>query len=406
MIIRNLEQLERNNKQILQATIVWENADFQPDTYYFSVDKRYGELLGNPADAFLCGSILPGYIHGEERVMVEGDVCPYLVDNLREALFWISAWYPQYSRTESIQIDAGFRSTVNKAVGSALFYSGGVDAAFSLAHNRDHIPLDHPATISRLILVRGFDIGGKKIEKENPAAIEAFARATDQAMIAAQGYDAELITLTTNIRHLDDRSGIWGEIYVAGALSACAHALGNAANLFYISAAGEPLGESGDMSHYGTHPLLDPCYSGSAVQIKHYLSHYDSRLDRLRAISNHPILFDSLRVCFNPPADKLNCQQCEKCVRTRLQLEIIGKLDACSSLDNGITETEVERGVITCDSVLCMYQEILDYMQKSSHPFQALIEKKIANYKRYKKWKEGKTWKRRAINLIRSTLNR
>lgn len=403
MIISNIEQVNRNKKQILQATITWENARFQADRYYFSVDEKHAELLGNPADAFLCGAILPAYIHGEERVKVEGDICPYLADNLQEALFWISAWYPEYARQEPIKIDAGYGSSVYKAPGSALFYSGGVDAAFSLAHNRDCIPVDHPASVSCLILVRGFDIGGKRAEEENPAAIEAFNRATDQALIAANGYDAELITLATNIRHLDDRSGIWGEVYVAGALSACAHALGNAAGQFYISAAGEPLGETGDMSHYGTHPLLDPCYSGSAIQIKHYLSNYDSRLDRLRVISNHPILFNSLRVCFNPPADQLNCQQCEKCVRTRLQLEIIGKLDVCSSLDSGITAAELERGAITCDSVLFMYLEILEYMKKSNHPFEGLVQKKINNYRNYKKWKEGKTWKRRAINLMKST---
>lgn len=406
MIISKLEQVIRGKEHILQATIAWENSDFKPDKYYFSVNEKYGELLGNAADAFLCGSILPAYIQGEERVKIEGDVCPYLVDNLREALFWISAWYPEYRRTESIRIDAGFRSSVHNTDSSALFYSGGVDAAFSLAHNRDTIPMDHPAAVSRLILVHGFDIGGKRAEKDNPATLEAFSRAKEQAKIAANGYDVDLITLTTNIRHLDDRSGIWGKVYVAGALGACAHALGNAAGLFYISSAGEPLGNTGDMSHYGTHPLLDSCYSGSALQIRHYVCYYDSRLDRLREISRHPMLFNNLRVCFNPPADQLNCQRCEKCVRTRLQLAMIGKLDACQSLQNGITEADVERIVITSDSVSQMYLEILSIMRNTEHPFQGLIEKKIDNYRAYRKWKEGKTWKRRAINFIKSDLKR
>lgn len=401
MIISDIERVSEGSRDILRARITWEHADIAPDTYYFSVDARHGDLLGNPADAFLCGSILPAFIHGEERVKVDGEVCPQLADNLQEALFWIAAWNPDYRRENSIQIEAPFTVNAERNKNSALFYSGGVDAAFSLAHNRDAIPVDNPSSVSLLVIIRGFDIGGKKHQEDDPVADKAFQRAIAGATKVAEHYEAELISLRTNIRHLDDRSGIWGGVYVAGALSACAHALGGAAGLFYLSSAGEPLGDSGDMAHYGTHAILDPCYSGWGVQIKHYLVNYDSRLERLRVLSRHPVLFNGLRVCFNPPEDTLNCQTCEKCLRTRLQLDIIGKLDECGSLNSQIKKDEVERIIIDSDSVCSMYREILDVMHNTRHPYENIIRKKIAKYESYKRWKEGKTWKRRLAKRIK-----
>lgn len=406
MIIEKIEHISDGIKDTIKATIAWEQADIESDTYYFSVDAKHGELLGNPADAFLCGSILPAFVHGEERVIVDGKVCPQLVDNLQEAIFWIASWYPDYKRNRPINIEAEYRSDVTRNDGSALFFSGGVDAAFSLAHNRESIPIDHPASVSKLILVHGFDIGGKRTEKEKAFVKEAFQKAIDGSEMVAREYGAELVKLETNIRHLDDRSGIWGKVYVAAALGACAHALGNSASLFYLSSAGEPLGETGDMAHYGTHIVLDHCYSGWDVQIRHYLVNHDSRLERLRMISGHPTLFGALRVCFNPPSDQLNCQKCEKCIRTRLQLDIIGKLNECESLDSDLTEDELEKVVIESDSVCNMYREMRDLMVHKKHPYTDLVKRKITQYEIYKKWKEGKTWKRRLLTYAKSALNR
>lgn len=406
MIISNIERISDDLKDSLQATITWEQADIEPDTYYFSVDAKHGDLLGNPADAFLCGSILPAYVHGEERVKVEGEVCPQLVDNLQEALFWIAAWNPEYKRNRPISIEAGYRSKVIRGDAAALFYSGGVDAAFSLVHNRDTIPIDHPASVTKLILVHGFDIGGKKKERENSTAKETFRRAAESAEAVASQYAAELIKLETNIRHLDDRSGIWGKVYVAAALGACAHALGNTVGLFYLSSAGEPLGKTGDMAHYGTHVVLDHCYSGWDVQIRHYLVSHDSRMERLRVINGHPVLIDALRVCFNPPDDQLNCQKCEKCVRTRLQLDIIGKLDQFGSFDSELREDELERVVIESETVCNMYQEMLGHMENMNHPYTEVVKRKITQYETYRKWKEGKTWKRKLITYAKSTFYR
>jgi len=406
MIISDIERISDGVKDSLQATITWEQADIAPDTYYFTVDTRHAELLGNPEDAFLCGSILPAFVQGEERVKVEGEVCPQLADNLHEALFWIAAWNPEYRRDRPISIEAGYRSKVIRTEGSALFYSGGVDAAFSLAHNRDTIPRGHPASVTKLILIHGFDIGGKKKEIGSQSANDAFRKAAEGAEVVAGEYAAELVVLKTNIRHLDDRSGIWGKVYVAAALGACAHALGNAASLFYLASAGEPLGETGDMAHYGTHALLDHCYSGWGVQIKHYLVSHDSRMERLRVVSAHPVLFNALRVCFNPPDDQLNCQKCEKCVRTRLQLDIIGKLEECGSLDSNLQEEELRRVVIDSDSVCNMYREMLGQMVNIRHPYTELVKRKISQYEIYKKWKEGKTWKRRLLTYAKSTIYR
>jgi hypothetical protein len=48
------------------------------------------------------------------------------------------------------------------------------------------------------------------------------------------------------------------------------------------------------------------------------------RLERVRHLTAHPVLLDSIRVCYQADAGGANCGRCEKCVRTQLELRSVG----------------------------------------------------------------------------------
>jgi hypothetical protein len=99
---------------------------------------------------------------------------------------------------------------------------------------------------------------------------------------------------------------------------------------------------------FGTHPLIDPYYSSSDLRV-----HHDgielSRLDKVRLIADWPVALENLRVCnrflaYEP--GKLNCGKCEKCVRTMLELLVLGKLGEAKAFPTDeVTPALVENAV-------------------------------------------------------------
>jgi hypothetical protein len=72
---------------------------------------------------------------------------------------------------------------------------------------------------------------------------------------------------------------------------------------------------------WGSHPLTDPSWSTESVEILHH-GNEARRLDKLRRIADLPGALDLLRVC--PTNTVYSCGVCEKCLRTRVSLRLLG----------------------------------------------------------------------------------
>jgi len=58
-----------------------------------------------------------------------------------------------------------------------------------------------------------------------------------------------------------------------------------------------------------------------------------NRIDRTKKVSEFKLAFDFLDVCTSPDLKgKINCSQCDKCMRTQLTLDLIGKLNDFDSV--------------------------------------------------------------------------
>lgn len=408
MIISDVKKELIGGKATLSARIEWEQNDFPTQEYYFKTDATFYNDLGNPADAFLCAALIPAQSNGEERIIIDQPVCPTLVDGMKEALFWIRSWYgAKYSKINEVKLDVTLENDANKSSsGSCLFMSGGLDACFSLVHNLENYPEGHPGRIQKALFIGGFDIGGKRSEVGDPEIPAKIAQALYHVSGICNKFNIPLCYVDTNIRHLDDTSGFWGEEFNGAALAACAHAISGLGKHFYLSSDATNLIDNTYIQPYGNHVALTHCYSSYNIELHQYLTHLTSRIKRLEKICEYPQLLESLRVCYVPPAKTLNCGKCEKCVRTMLALNSFGKLDSNAPFGQKLTPELVKSIVIESDVAEIMYKELLEsYEISNDHDISEAIKNRLLQFSKYKAWKNESNWKGKLKKLDREFLN-
>ncbi len=175
-------------------------------------------------------------------------------------------------------------------------FSGGVDGTYTL--------LEAPH-IEETVFVRGVDF-----QLDNPVYDEAFIR--NAAWLAER--NIPLIPMSSNVRWVGRHYGFSWNTYFGAGLSSFAHALG--AGTMYI-ASGHTWRE---LWPDGSHPLTDPLWSSSAVNILHH-GRAATRGDKLARIAQAPGALELLRVCWQDKG--YNCGQCEKCLRTMVLLRLL-----------------------------------------------------------------------------------
>ncbi|WP_048825590.1 hypothetical protein [Hymenobacter sp. DG25B] len=319
MIIQELSINSHGNLTRLSAQIVWETSKQVTQTIYFDVPNKYTDHLYKSYDPFLSGAIVPAMFAGEKRIKVEGVVCPVLKRGLLLNMQWLSYWYkPGHSIPE---IEAG--STLSYNLGdtryAASFLSGGIDSLCTLRLNHLQFPEGHPQRIKEGVMVFGFDIAGQSHEL-NTDHEQQFEIALEALEQIATGAGINLVPIYTNIRYLNDNITFWMHQSHGAALAATGLALANKIDSIYI-------GSSYDipnMQPWGSHPILDTNFSSQYLNIRHDGAEL-SRLEKTRIVAEWPVGLNNMRVCV-ANTGRLNCGQCEKCVRTMFQLEALNKL--------------------------------------------------------------------------------
>jgi hypothetical protein len=82
----------------------------------------------------------------------------------------------------------------------------------------------------------------------------------------------------------------------------------------------------------------------------------------LRLLADHPALVDALRVCYQEGAEGANCGHCEKCVRTQLELRVLG-LPTTAASPSPMTPDDLEAATVTNATVLMHFEDILARMR-------------------------------------------
>lgn len=202
----------------------------------------------------------------------------------------------------------------------AAFFSGGVDSWSTVLSNPD---------ITDLIFVRGVDLM-PKLAHQGDLAERVEARLRE----AAAQLGLPLHVVETNARELSDPLVPW-EAYCACPLAAIA--------LFFEPLFGRVL-LAGDPDHEtqvpsGPSRMVDQLWSTERLEIVDGGGRF-SREQRLRRILDHPVVQQTLRVCWENPDGAYNCGRCRKCMLTMISLEAIGARERITSfpaeLDLGV----------------------------------------------------------------------
>lgn len=321
------------------ATVTWEDCGRPPQEIYFETNDVFGSWLSCNPNAFLTMCILPAMHHGEKRVIIDGEICPLLLNGLTVVMNWFQNWFEP--NRELVRIEASGRQSPPQRSGArnaAIFMSGGIDSLATLRYNHLNFPPEHPWYIRD-----GIFIQGQNIESDN--STEAFGSAL--AALSGVCADAEitLLPIMTNVRVLEESTPFFVKQFQAAILSAAGHAFSSRIAIAYI-AASESIGSTLKLNHvqqfqpYGSHPLIDPNYTSSDVRIHHYGAEL-SRLEKTRLVADWLTGLQNIKVCTrNWPGE--NCGRCEKCIRTMLALVALGRLDQTRAFkDDDVTESMV-----------------------------------------------------------------
>jgi hypothetical protein len=317
MKIENLRSNKNGELARIAAIVTWEDCDRPTQEIYFETTEVFAEGLTCNPHTFLLACIMSAMRHGEKRIFIDAEICPELRHGMITAMSWIRQWYGL--EQQLVQIEAKTQSyppTPRIPERAGFFFSGGIDSLTTLRTNRLDIPFQHPRSFKDGLLIYG-------LELQDP---EFFKQLVSSLSSIALDAGVSLIPVYTNIRSLlgEDWS-FWGKEIQGAVLSAVAHAFSRRLTIVTIPS-------SFDIYHlypYGSHPLLDPNYSSSDLQIRHD-SILLTRLDKTKLVANWDVALQNLRVCNQIsliPPGALNCGQCEKCVRTMTALLALGVLN-------------------------------------------------------------------------------
>ncbi len=394
MRIEDLKTYKNGDRIRVSAEVIWEECDRPNYEMYFETDEEFKDSLSCNPHAFLIGAIIPAMHYGEKRVFIDGEICPELRNGLITVMSWFRHWFYKLGdvpiRIEAkVSSDLMFSDTPKRA---GFFFSGGIDSFAALKANRLNFPLEHPWSIKDGLLVFG-------LEQDKP---ELFEYVKESLMNVASEIGITFIPVYTNLfieyRKEDSKNEwkFWTNEFMAAALAAVAHAFARRFSVVSIASGFDIKTEH----PHGSHPLIDPNYSSSDLRIN-----YDgvtlSRLDKVKLISDWDIALQNLRVCNRferYESGKLNCCNCEKCIRTMLELLVLGALEKTRAFPvNDVTVELIEKALQLNparkqhENVIPTYEELLLPLAKwDRHDLVHTIEQKIA---RFHKGQKINNWK-------------
>jgi hypothetical protein len=419
MRIHGIEIGSENGLDRVSATVTWEDSDRPQKEIY--VERMQGTAEGfypNP-NGFLLAAIVPAMHFGEKRIQVEGSLCPELRNGLFTVMQQLREWYgPENHEPLAIEPTKGFSPPIPPVTRRvASFMSGGVDALTTLYVNRKDYPLDHPGSIKDGFIVHGIDVGGYEHRDKN---IGHFQLAVDALSEIAEEAHLNLIPLSTNFRFLVNSDDLFALESHGATFAGIAHMHSRYVTTSLLASTNSV----DELIPWGSHPLLEPNFSSSDLQIRHDGT-WMTRLDKMRLIADWKPAMRNLRTCYHAfrSSDVLNCGKCEKCLRTMVELLIVGKLDQCQAFPYDDVTVEMIESLQTRPSgsaqrktapgidnppnnlnsaVAAHWRGMLKLLREiRREDLAAAIDEKLLEVKRQQDWLDERDWKGRIKRIDR-----
>jgi transposase InsO family protein len=256
-----------------------------------------------------------------EVLRLDAALSPRLRSHLPALQAICSSWFSG-AKTVSIQSPDTPAAALPPGRTRACFFSGGVDSFYTLLKDNERAPDERQ--YPHLVFVVGFDLRPEQAE-----LIEKL-----QALVSAVGLATGrgTVRVSTNLRDFTDGVIPWDHMHgaalaaVGQVLSGVFDSIGIPASLPYAR-----------LHPFGSHALLDPLWSGSALELLQDGAELNRSQKIDRWIARSPLALRHLRVCWENRNGRFNCGVCEKCVRTKLALYAADALESCATMDSSLT---------------------------------------------------------------------
>jgi len=276
--------------------------------------------LSDTCDFIVPACLIPA-MSTQSSLKIPGKVSANLMHGVENIQQIFKTWDSRFSILD-IQTEGISEKPAESAGKVASFFSGGVDSSYTL--------LKHLDEIDSVIFVHGFDI---------PLANEALRAEASKAIRTVAGrLGKELIEVETNLRDFSDLFVKWGSDYHGSALASIALLLSPHFKRIYIPASDT----YEDLCPTGSHPLIDPLWSTETVRIIHDGCEAD-RVGKTALLAKNDLILEHLRVCWENRGGAYNCCECEKCLRTMINLKINGALERSRTFNKPLSLSLVER---------------------------------------------------------------
>lgn len=320
----------------VQATVTWEDADKRPLRVFAETDKRFLAWVSADPNALFLACLFPAWRDGERRVFVDGSICPVLRDNLRAAMETVRSWYPDrfgdFPHVEARR----FEVRAPSAARALSLMSCGVDSLSTLRWNQLRFAPAHPSSTRGILSVDYRERPSKRSLLEGGRFLAA------AKVASAVGID--FLPVRTNVWWLADDGCFFDEVWHGALLSSAAWFFSSGFNRVYIASSYTPE----HLRSWGSHPLLDPSYSGGHFATEHH-GLWMSRVEKTALIADWREGMVSLRVCQNDDGGASNCGTCEKCIRTMTALVALDRLTECPAFTSRDVTAELLRTIETYD---------------------------------------------------------
>jgi len=278
---------------------------------------------------------------------LEGPTSARLVSSLPTVVDILTAWNSRLERVSfpSLNPVASRRSSPGRV---GAFFSGGVDSFFAFLKNRDEV--------TDLIFIHGFDIPLDRVDLRR--------RAAESVDTVAAQFGVGVVHIETNLKPFLNTFVNWGLTGHGVAIATIGHLLAPIFERLYIASSVH----YGDLFPWGTHPLLDPLWSSEVLEFVHH-GCAARRIEKVEFIAGFDAALKNLRVChwglgleFDAESAP-NCSRCEKCIRTMVSLEAVGKLSECTSFDRPLDHASVG-ALYAAPEILPFFQENLEALRR------------------------------------------
>lgn len=349
--VKNLRKEKRGGWTylVVDFDVTGIKSPFEEKTMWFAVENKNADMLTDDVyDAF---TLVPLYLgmHYHQDVHIKGKISPRLYHNITHYLMKIFDNFSDYTKPVKFTVD-GFKKAKKGPVdliGTGI--SCGVDSLTTIYDNYIKTE-DKSFKLNSLFLMNcgtHGDFEDKKTRKLWLKRAELNKKAADELGLPVFLIDSNLHAFTH----------IVGEVKMGFlAIYSCALCLQRFLKRYLTSSANsyEYCSEHSIENRDGLMSSYCETYMPHLISTERFELVIDGcqyeRADKIKKICDWDISKKYLNVCLDPKDDGRNCSMCEKCVRTLLILEALGKLDNYRDVFDIETYNNHKR------FYMCMYQ--------------------------------------------------